>query len=644
MIAVQGFSHLSICTAGEITNKNQRVSQGKKTTRLVFKNPLEHSLLNIAIKEKKALSSSKKWVPLTVDLEKGKTCVLANVNSLAKRLNISSEEIWTHSQKGDLEAFINQKLQKKEEAIEKEFTTIGEVKAPSINKRSISSLSEKVKAKLADLYWGIFVGSFDLFRLRFLLKMSDENLQKLSEAKASAAFRQAAKQVPAYKQFLKEHRKENVPKTFDEIPVMDKDSYIKKHSMESTLIGGKLPKGGQIDTSTGTTGKPSVWVHSSEERELNRKLINYVRKAMVGDNIVVINAFALGAWATGMTVHNAMVDKVLAVSPGPDHDKVLDMITEFGKKGRKIVISGYPPFINRLIDKAKEKGIDLKQYELIAVVGGEGMSENLRDRITGVDPQSPGGFKAVYSSYGASDLDINIGNETEFSVALRKECQKNPALAKELFGGKSGIPMIFQYDPLNYFIESDARDHLLYTSVTGKKISPRIRYDVHDIGRVMTAKELKKKLKKFNIDIKPQTNLPFLFTWGREGTATTYHSAKVTPEDLEQAIQRVPELKEKIENYAFNAFEEKGAEQKLDFWLELKQGVNIPAENLSKLRDALIEQMRAVNQEFKKMDQDAVVNNVYRPSLKIFPYGQGPLAGQDPHRKKQYIYEGKYSF
>jgi hypothetical protein len=82
--------------------------------------------------------------------------------------------------------------------------------------------------------------------------------------------------------------------------------------------------------------------------------------------------------------------------------------------------------------------------------------------------------------------------------------------------------------------------------VSGKKVSPRIRYVSSDIGMTLEAQELMKKLKMFNIDIEfPKTDLPFLFVWGREGVASTFYAAKVIPEELEQAIKIVRNLKTK---------------------------------------------------------------------------------------------------
>jgi len=72
----------------------------------------------------------------------------------------------------------------------------------------------------------------------------------------------------------------------------------------------------------------------------------------------------------------------------------------------------------------------IKPVELHLVVGGEGMSEGLRNYFSRW-------FKSVFSSYGASDLEINIGAETPFSVALRQLCWTSPTFPRRSSAGKT---------------------------------------------------------------------------------------------------------------------------------------------------------------------------------------------------------------
>ena len=178
----------------------------------------------------------------------------------------------------------------------------------------------------------------------------------------------------------------------------------------------------------------------------------------------------------------------------------------------------------------------------------------------------------MYSFYGASDLDINIAFETDFEVALRKALMKNPALAKSLFGSHPFVPMVFHYDPLANFIETDPNGNLLFTNVEGNRISPRIRYDLGDKGQIMKMSEVQAKLKELGIDlgVTPRTNLPMLFVWGRIDSYITYRGANVSPENLDEALQKTG-LSPIVRNYGFRQYEENGTTQ-TEMMIELAEG------------------------------------------------------------------------
>ena len=84
----------------------------------------------------------------------------------------------------------------------------------------------------------------------------------------------------------------------------------------------------------------------------------------------------------------------------------------------------------------------LGAYDVSAIVGGEGMSESLRAALNRR-------FRRTISSFGASDLEINLAIETPFTVALREAIVSDDRLRRDIYGGE-GLPMIFQYDPLDY--------------------------------------------------------------------------------------------------------------------------------------------------------------------------------------------------
>ena len=131
--------------------------------------------------------------------------------------------------------------------------------------------------------------SFDTYRALFLLP--PELRQWAAERRASASYLQAERQVPAYRLFLGEHglSASEPPRRFDELPVMDKDNYVRRYKLASTLRHGKLPlRGAVIDESSGSTGTASNWVRGPGERAATRRLIQYQAQATFGDQPFVL--------------------------------------------------------------------------------------------------------------------------------------------------------------------------------------------------------------------------------------------------------------------------------------------------------------------------------------------------------------------
>lgn len=479
---------------------------------------------------------------------------------------------------------------------------------------------DKIKGSFWNLVWRFFLSSWNSFRLRFLVMSKESTLHKASEARAKSIFWTTVNSVSAYRELVG-----TPPARFDQIPITDKASYIvPNQDSEKTYVGGKIPHHGQSYTSTGTTGNPTTWMIGPEEQRTMKTLMHYGIQSHIGDQpIFFLNAFAMGPWATGITTSFALMEKAMTFSLGPDTDKVLDTLEKYPPSkfpDRKYVVAGYPDFMDRLVTAAKERNLDLKPFHIFSVVGGDAISDTTRARI-----QQESGIKVI-SAYGASDLDFPIGQESDFTDELRKACIEHPEFAKELFGNQP-LPMMFQYDPLNYYIESNADRQMIYTCVRHDRASPRIRYNLKDTGQVMRMSDLNAIAKKHGVSLPvSRTCLPLLYIWGREG-AVTYQATKVFAENLAMAIQKIPALADKIENYGFRRLD-----KSFNILLELKKDAQIP-ENTQAL---LIEEMKKLNQDFRAAIE--MFKGADLPQLEVFEFSKGPMAGQPSHAKKRYIF------
>ncbi|TME44365.1 MAG: hypothetical protein E6I56_12420 [Chloroflexi bacterium] len=231
------------------------------------------------------------------------------------------------------------------------------------------------------------------------------------------------------------------------LPETDKKSYIDRYPLEERCLDGKIPfRGTTIDESSGSTGTPYNWIRSEAERHVAHRNISFFARYCFGNaDLVTINAFSMGAWATGFNMTLALNRNGIVKSTGPDIGKILSTLRFLGP-GYRYLILGYPPFIKHLLDEGDQAGIQWEHYKMHAMVGGEGMTEELRDHLLQR-------FQSVFSGYGATDIEIGMAGESPASVALRRIARARPALRRALFGDDSRLPMIFQYNPLIHYLE-----------------------------------------------------------------------------------------------------------------------------------------------------------------------------------------------
>ena len=98
----------------------------------------------------------------------------------------------------------------------------------------------------------------------------------------------------------------------------------------------------------------------------------------------------------------------------------------------------------------------------------------------------------VRSGYGASDVQFGIAGETDLSVWVRKLLVARPDVRRGAAraAARSAIPMVFQYNPLENYIEINDRGEAVVTVNNISVLSPKLRYNVGDEGLTMTRREL----------------------------------------------------------------------------------------------------------------------------------------------------------
>ena len=454
-------------------------------------------------------------------------------------------------------------------------------------------------------------------------------LARIGMLRAHAVYLKARDHCPAYRAFLEsEGEHQNARWQLSNLPITTKDNYVKKYSLVDRCYYGKLPAAGVvIDESSGSSGVPNNWVRSAEEREDVKRILQLNYQLIYRDSgCILLNCFALGPWATGMNVSMSLVDVGILKSIGPDQKKLENSLETFGS-GYRYLVFGYPPFIKTFVDTTR---LDLKQYRMDLIVGGEGISEPLRTHLLQY-------FQTVISSYGASDLEINIGVETQLTINLRCLCMKDRELSQMLFG-REMPPMIFQYNALDYIVETTAAGELVFTIGRQTSAAPKLRYNLHDLGGVITHADLGQKMASKGIDISqlanPHSHFPILFVYGRSDLTVPFYGAKVYPTDIEEIINADANLVRQINSFQISSYEDESINRRLKIRLETVKNIPSPIAPDEQLHQTMFEGLCRVNQDFREVtkmfDRTCV-------EIEIYDFETGPFKDRDIRIKNRYV-------
>jgi phenylacetate-CoA ligase len=473
--------------------------------------------------------------------------------------------------------------------------------------------------------------------------LSSRPLEQLSPYASWRAAVQARNNVPAYQQFLEaqgylDDPRLDIPLRFKLLPVMDKDNYIKAYPTEARCRGGRIPlRFTQIDESSGSSGRPYNWVRPQRElHNMHLEMSQFIRY-LFGEELVVINAFSMGAWATGVNVAEALRRVAMVKSTGPDLDKIIDTLEFFGP-GYRYLVCGYPPFLKHVIDAGSARGVDWDRYRIGALVGGEAISEEMREYIERC-------FRPVYSAYGASDVDMGIAAELPLTVWMRRRAASDSSLRRALFGSEDRFPMLFQYNPVDYNIETNGAGELIITVNREKALSPRIRYNLHDAGGTITYEDAMQKLASAGLldesrralAGQPRWRMPFLYLFGRSDSTVSYMGANIYPGDVEKAI-----FQSAADHARFGAFcvemmaTGHAHEERPCVHLEALQALDEPSVR-EELRTRLVTHLSRVNRDFRTaLTEDSTAGDV---RVMFHQPGTGPFAANSSRIKRVFKVE-----
>ncbi len=403
--------------------------------------------------------------------------------------------------------------------------------------------------------------------LRFLATVEPELLERIGRSRAGEQAARALRQVPALREFA------GPAQTFDGLPLASKSSFIAKYPLEARCIGGRLPREGVIDESSGSSGVPTHWVRCREEEDRLAGGLKVLYRHLFGPAegpMIFINGFSQGAWATATKLAVLSRYSTLSKNIGTDPGKILSTLEQFGP-AYTYNLAGYPPFLRELVRTGVMRpGFRWQDYRIHILHGGEGYTPAWRRAMrAALGPES-----RIVSSYGASDLDLGIAYETPLAQAIRELLELEPRYRHALLGSER-LPVFFgQYNPAEFWLEEipqpDGRYSIAGTVTNPLAHQPRVRYDTGDDGRLLSWRELAAfcRDQEAGIPFEGSLRFPFVALYGRLDGTISLDGANVTPPQVEEAIYSSPRLTELVGGFRIRRAERSDGTVRFEIDLE----------------------------------------------------------------------------
>ncbi len=460
--------------------------------------------------------------------------------------------------------------------------------------------------------------------------------EQVRKRRALDLFHRAAKEVPAYKDFLKKARiQPNKIKNFADfqkvLPV-NKDNYLRSYPLEKLCLPNTLSTESLVLTSTsGSTGTPFYFPRNGKldiQSSIYHQFFLENTHLDKSKPTLVLICFGMGVWIGGVITYEAFKTisergmPLTILTPGVNKREIFEAMKNIAPKYGQVILCGYPPFMKDVIDEGKTHGVDWHKFDLRIIFAAEAFSEKFRDYIlrkTGI--KNP--YRDTMNIYGSADLGT-MAEETPLSILVRRLALKRPRLYRKIFREANRLPTLAQFHP--DFINFECVGKNIYC--TGDNVLPLVRYEIGDNGGVMDfhqveqifseeGMDLRDEAKKINIE-DTISELPFVYVYERSDFSTKLFGAIVFPEYIKAGL-----TDSKLEKYITGKFtmftkHDRKQDEYLEVNIELKFN-HTATKKLSKdVSLAIVESLLERSTEYKYLV--GLLGDRVRPHVIFWPH------------------------
>ena len=364
------------------------------------------------------------------------------------------------------------------------------------------------------------------WQIRALRKIDPRQLAALGTRRLARQARRIALRVPAYGRILRElgvaaDQLRSAADVLERCPVLAKEDLFGRFPLHELCLDGQIAPLASVLTSSGQGGRFAFGLSTlAQSRALTQAVDLGLEYAFQTDSrrTLLINALPMGVRFSSRSVTVA--------ETSVREDMVTALVREVAPYYEQTILVLDPLFCKRLLDHARDSGLDWSGRRIHAILGEETFGERFRDYVARQLGQDPEGWTRGFigSSMGVGELGLNLFFETRETVRLRQLAQSRPELMTAAIGPWPGCapPMLFVYDPRRIYVEvvADAAapgfGALVVSTLDPGLMLPLLRYRTGDRARLIDRHALQQGLAAGGIAAAELPPLPMIAVSGRE--------------------------------------------------------------------------------------------------------------------------------
>ncbi len=459
----------------------------------------------------------------------------------------------------------------------------------------------------------------------------------MRERNALDLFRRAARDIPAYRDFLKKEKiapaKIKTFADFQNVPPVSKQNYLRAYPFSSLMWEGLDKKPHVFVSTSGSTGEPFYFPRSEQlEWEYSILADMFLEQSRIKGSTLVVVCFGMGVWIGGLFTYKAfeMAARrrglpVSIITPGLGKQEIFNALKRLSPQFDETILVGYPPFIKDVIDEAPQYGVELKKINIRLLFAAEAFSERFRDHVAKrAFVKNP--VLDTLNIYGTADIGA-MAWETPTAILLRRAAMRKKALFKGIFPGTDKTPTLAQYNPLFMTFESPGGEILL----TGDSAIPLIRYAIGDRGGTTSAADAFAIAQQNGIDIRKEakhagvrkiSELPFVHVYERSDFSVVLSGANIYPEEIREVLQEKPLESDFTSKFTMTIRNDRKFSEYLEINLELKAGIRAADKIKKRAQELIVKNLLRRNSEYDAIHRGGVPH-VF-PEIVLWPH-EDPL-------------------